>query len=103
MDDAVDVFDALAAHLGVERREAKRLIYNAVLSENARYKQTGEKPAGSDVFAIEMSNDQLQAAIGAEAVITIEEAGFVLVPKKWRDLMFKRNRANVEVDNPSAT
>jgi hypothetical protein len=87
-DGTIDVFEALADKLGVDRREAKRLILNAVYSEDARYKRTDNLPAGHDLFGIAMSHDQLEAAIGAAAVATIEEANFVLVPKQWRDREF---------------
>lgn len=52
----------------------------------------------SELFQITMTNDELTKALGNEAAALIERAGFVLVPKRWRDEVaipaLRRNEVN---------
>jgi len=37
-----------------------------------------------------MTNDELQKELGSDVMKKIDDANFVLVPKEWRDRVFKK-------------
>lgn len=45
----------------------------------------GGKEESLDRFGVSMSHADLESALGTEVTKTIEDAGFVLVPRRWRD------------------
>jgi len=50
-----------------------------------------------ELFGITMTNDEVMIAVGAEAAGVIDGAGFVLVPKQWRDRAMDAMRAAAQV------
>jgi len=49
----------------------------------------GGKEESLDRMEIQMTHDELLGAIGEAAAAKIAEAGFVLVPRKWREDVFR--------------
>ena len=47
-------------------------------------------------FNLTMTHAELEAALGRDAVALIEQAGFVLVPREWREGVFRERSKRVD-------